>query len=86
MAFLEAKWSGMSCGMSTFDVTLLPLDWWNLAYLGCVEFRLWLTGLQGPTCGIGTQEPHSCGMSLSGLILGEGAGSHGSSHSSTAQV
>lgn len=52
--------------MSTLDVGLLPLDWnwWNLASLGCVECRLWLTGVSGAACGIGTQEAHSCGVSV----------------------
>lgn len=66
-----------SCGMSTFDVTLCPLGWWDLTSLGCVGCRLWLTGVQGPACGTGTAL--SCGMSgmsLSGLVPGEGAGSH----------
>lgn len=57
------------------DVSLLPLCWWDLASLGCVECRLWLTRVQGPACGRGS-EPHGCGMSLSGLSPGEGAGSH----------
>lgn len=42
--------------MRIFDATLLPLGWWNLASLGCVECRLHLilTGVRGPACGIGT--------------------------------